>query len=87
MILKKIVVIKSLPKFKDDLSYFVSNIEAVTIGYNIYVLRDKKHRNKRDDSRSDMLVYCYNDEQNDCTQESNLQIQCKVFSCAKISKM
>ena len=46
-----------------------------------------KNIKNKNDSRSDMLVYCYNDEQNECIQESNLQIQCKVFSCAKISKM
>ena len=45
-----------------------------------------KYRNKRDNSRSDMLVYCYNDEKNECIQERILQFECEVFSCAKISK-
>ena len=82
----KFALIKSLPKFKDNLYYLLYNIEAVRIGYKIYVFREMKHRNKKDDNRSDMLVYSYNDEQNACIQENNLQLQCKVLSCAKISK-
>ena len=86
-ITSKFVFIKSLPNLKNNQSYLVSNIEAVSIGYKIYVIRKMKHTNKKDDRRTDILIYCYSDEQNACNQESNLQLEFEIFSCAKISKM
>ena len=84
-ITNKFVFIKSLPKLKDNLCRFVSNIEVVSIGYKIYVYRENLETIKGS-RRSDMFVYCYNKEQNALYQENDLNFECKVISCAKVSK-
>ena len=84
-ITNKFAFIKS-PKLNSNRSYFVSSIKLVSIGYKIYVFRNMKDTNKEKYNRSDMLVYCYNKEQNALYQENDLNFECKVFSCAKVSK-
>ena len=37
-------------------------------------------------SLSDMFVYCFNKEQNSLNREYYLNFDCKVVSCAKMSK-
>ena len=90
-ITNKFVLIKSLPKLKDNQSYFVSNIEAVSIGYKIYVYRGMKRRTKINELyvteiRSDMLILSYNDEQNAFVKENDLHFEGEKFSCARVSK-
>ena len=84
-ITNKFVFLKSLPDLKDNFFQFVNNIEAVSIGYKIYVYREFK-KNRKNVIGSDMVIYCYNGEQNDLVQENNLQLDFEVFSCAKMFK-
>ena len=86
VITNKFVLIKCLPKLKEDNQpYFVSNIEAMSIGYKIYVYQEIKEFVKGS-SLSDMFVYCFNKEQNSLNREYYLNFDCKVVSCAKMSK-
>ena len=77
----KFVFIKCLNR-----SNFVNKIEAVSIGYKIYVFRETKDANKGKYNRSDMFVYYYNKEKNALNLENDLNFECKVVSCAKMSK-
>ena len=83
-ITNKFVLIKSLTNLKYE-SYFLNNIKAVNIGYKIYVYREIQRMNKVG-SRSEMFTYCYNKEQNALNQVNDLNFECMVVSCVKMSK-
>ena len=57
-------------------------IAAVTFGYKIFVFQGNYNKN----DKSEMLIYCYNKEQNAWIQENNLQLKKRVVGCAKMCK-
>ena len=71
--------------FVENSSGIASSFVAVNIGYKIYVFRNV-YRNWKEEIKSEMLIFCYNDNQNALNQENNLNLDCKVVRCAKMSK-
>ena len=60
-------------------------VDAVSVGNKIYVFHVVRGGWQRED-KDEMLTFCFNDKQNALIQESKLQLDCKVVSCAKMSK-
>ena len=73
-------------EYKPESLFDSNNIEAVSFDHKIYVIREEVFHRKHK-TRYYMVIYSYNDEQNACSQEYNLKLECEMFSCAKISKM
>ena len=70
------VFVESLPK--------ITSSYALSIGYKIYLFQCSLQ--VYDDEKTDVLILSYNDKQSALVQENSLQLDCEVFSCAKLPK-
>ena len=57
----------------------------MSVGYKIYVFH-VVYGGWQSEDENEMLIFCYNDKQNALIQKSKIQSDCKVVSCAKMSK-
>ena len=73
----KFVFIKNTP----GINYFVN---ALSIGYKIYVFQEHENGDDRNENRNNVLTLCYNDRQNAWIEESSLYFVSNVVSCAKM---
>ena len=60
-------------------------VDAVSVGYKVYVFYVVPGVRQSED-RNEMVIFYYNDKQNTLIQENKLQLDCKVVTCAKMSK-
>ena len=74
----KFILIKSIPKVHD--------VNAVSINYKIYVFQVVCGI-WLSPNKSDIITFCYNDKQNTLVRENNLQVECQMVSCAKMTKI
>ena len=75
----KFVFIKNTP----GKNYFVN---ALSIGYKIYVFQEYDNGDYRNENRNNVLTLYYNDRQNAWIEESSLYFVSRVVSCAKMFK-